>query len=206
MKTNVLIIDDHVLFSQGLSLILKESGKFKVLNQVQDSREAVHNYCKLTPDLVLIDYNMPHLSGLDIVKALAKQVHKSKIVVLSMYAEESDLIKFKELGVNGYITKTTPADLLIASLHQVMDGEIVFEKGLQKKVVLKGKKDIFKLKNNLTNREIDILLEIKNGHTTQKIAENLSLSFYTVETHRKNINRKLNFSSKSDFFDFLKSI
>jgi DNA-binding NarL/FixJ family response regulator len=134
MKTSVLIIDDHVLFSEGLNLILKGSGNFKVVGKVQDSRQAVYEYCRTLPELVLIDYNMPYLSGVEVVIELKKQLHQSKIVVISMYADSYDLNSFRQLGVNGYVTKTTPPNVLISTLAAIVNGEEIFLKSKSKKV------------------------------------------------------------------------
>lgn len=201
MKIKTLIIDDHSLFTEGLTMILSESGKFAVIGQVEDSRQAVHNFVKLTPELVLVDYNMPYMNGLDVVKELIKQARTCKIVVLSMYAERVDIDAFKKAGVNGYLTKTMPSQQIISSLCAIVEGSEIFETG--KKV---SPEDTFSLKNKLTNREVEILREVKKGFTTEQIAENIGLSYYTVETHRKNINRKLQFSSKTDLLNFPDSI
>jgi DNA-binding NarL/FixJ family response regulator len=206
MKTSVLIIDDHVLFSEGLNLILKGSGDFEVVGKVQDSRQAVYEYCRILPELVLIDYNMPYLSGLEVVIKLKNQLHQSKIVVISMYADSYDLNNFRKLGVNGYVTKTTPPEILISTLASIVNGEEIFLKSESKKVTSRIRKDDFKLKNKLTNREVDVLIELKTGKTTRAISESLGLSYYTVETHRKNINRKLDFATKKEFYDFLETL
>lgn len=204
IKTSVLIIDDHMLFNEGLSLILKESASFEVIGQVYDSREAQFEYHKLMPQLVLVDYNMPHLNGLEVVKQLKAQNSTSKIVVISMYADYREIAKFKEVGVDGYITKTTPSTDLINSLEKIMKGESVFTQLNEGKVAYE--KDSFALKNKLTKREIEVLKVLKKGLTTEQIAQELSLSFYTVETHRKNINHKLNLKTKKEFYDFLETI
>jgi DNA-binding NarL/FixJ family response regulator len=201
MKTNILIIDDHQLFNDGLALILKEAQDFNIVGQVYDSRQALYQYQALSPDLVLVDFNMPHFDGLAVVKQLNALSNKHKIVVISMYADSKEILMFKELGVNGYLPKTTPAEELRDDLRRVVAGELVFKSLRTDKPPIV--KDDFALKYRLSKREIEILKTLKQGHTTEEVANLLNLSYFTVETHRKNINQKLNFKNKQEFYDFL---
>lgn len=202
MKTKVIIIDDHSLFNDGLGLILKESGSFEVIEQVYDSRQAYYKCFSLQPQLVIVDFNMPHLNGLEVVKQLKTLPHFCKIVVVSMYADKREISLFEEMGIDGYLTKTTPAAEIITSLKKILNGEKQINTGgIEKKALYE--KDYFALKHQLTKREVEILKTLKKGYTTEQVAEVLGLSFYTVETHRKNINQKLKFKTKKEFYDFL---
>jgi DNA-binding NarL/FixJ family response regulator len=204
MKTKTIIIDDHTLFNDGISLILKESGLFEVIEQIYDSRQAQTKCFSLKPELIIVDYNMPHINGLEVVKQLNALGSDTKIVIVSMYADKKEIERFKKEGVNAYITKTTPAAQLIESLKKVMEGVKIFESKNKAKTVIE--KDNFANKIQLTKREMDILRLIKQEETTEKIAEILNISFYTVETHRKNINQKLKFKTKKEFYAFLETI
>jgi DNA-binding NarL/FixJ family response regulator len=204
MKTKTIIIDDHSLFNDGMSLILKESGLFEVIEQIYDSRQAQSKCFSLKPELIIMDYNMPHLNGLEVVRQLNESGNEMKIVIVSMYADKKEIELFKKEGVDAYITKTTPAAQLIESLRKVMEGEKLFES--KNKVKAAIEKDNFANKHQLTKREMDILRLIKQEKTTEKIAEILNLSFYTVETHRKNIKHKLKFKTKKEFYAFLETI
>jgi DNA-binding NarL/FixJ family response regulator len=204
MKTKVIIIDDHTLFNDGMNLILKESGLFEVIEQIYDSRQAQTKCFALKPELVIVDYNMPHINGLEVVKQLNALKNEIKIVIVSMYADKKEIELFKKEGVDAYITKTTPAAQLIESLKKVMEGVKIFEFKTKAKTVIE--KEVFANKHQLTKREMDILRLIKQEQTTEKIAEILNLSFYTVETHRKNINHKLKFKTKKEFYAFLETI
>ena len=201
---STIIIDDHSLFNDGLSLILKESGYFKVIEQVYDSRQAYFKCYSLRPNLVIIDYNMPHLNGLEIVKQINSLDYGCKIVIVSMYADKKEIALFKDEGVDGYINKTTPAAELIQALDAIMQGEKIFiSNSIVKPELLK---DEFEKKHRLTKRELEIIKLIKDDFTTEQIATSLNLSFYTVETHRKNIKHKLNFETKQEYYDFLKNL
>jgi DNA-binding NarL/FixJ family response regulator len=204
MKTKTIIIDDHSLFNDGMSLILKESGFFEVIEQIYDSRQAQSKCFSLKPELVIVDYNMPYINGLEVVRQLNASGNDTKIVIVSMYADKKEIELFKKEGVDAYITKTTHGTQLIESLKKVMEGEKIFESKNKAKTVIE--KNIFANKHQLTKREMEILRLIKQEETTEKIAETLNLSFYTVETHRKNINHKLKFKTKKEFYAFLETI
>lgn len=204
MKTKVVIVDDHSLFNDGLSLILKESGDYEILAQIYDSRKAYNECNTLLPQLILVDYNMPFLDGLSLVKQLRTLVHRSKIVVISMYADRREIEAFKAYEIEGYLSKTSPSAEILLSLEKIMKGESVFQvKQEQKKSF---EKDFFSLKKLLTKREVEILKALKKGYTSEQVAQELCLSYYTVETHRKNINQKLKFNSKKEFYEFLDTI
>ena len=201
MKTKTIIVDDHSLFNDGLRLILKESNAFEVIEQIYDSRQAYYKCFTLMPALILVDYNMPYLNGLEVVKQLRSLQYDKKVVIVSMYADKKEIALFEEAGVDGYMTKTTPADFLVASLQKIMAGEKVFVTNNFNKEP--EAIDSFSKMQQLTKRETEILQLVGKDYTTDQIAEALHLSFYTVETHRKNIKQKLNFKNKQDFYDFL---
>lgn len=204
MEIQTIIIDDHRLFNDGLSLILKESGSFKVIEQVYDSRQAYYKCFSLQPQLILIDYNMPHLNGLEVVKQLKTLELKAKIVIVSMYASRREIALFEAIGVDAYITKTTHSNKMIAILKKVMKGKKIIEPTFKNKPIIEN--DAFALKHQLTKRETEILKLIKKEYTTEQIATTLKLSYYTVETHRKNVNQKMKFKTKKEFSDFLETI
>lgn len=204
MKTKTIIVDDHSLFNDGLRLILKESNDFEVIEQIYDSRQAYYKCFTLMPALILVDYNMPYLNGLEVVKQLRSLQYDKKVVIVSMYADKKEIALFEEAGVDGYMTKTTPANLLVESLQKILAGEKVYiSNNFNKEPEVM---DTFSKMQQLTNRETEILQLVSKDYTTEQIAEALHLSFYTVETHRKNIKQKLNFKNKQEFYDFLKEL
>ena len=205
MPIRTILIDDHRLFNDGLSLVLRESPDFVVVEQVYDSREAFATCFKHAPDLILVDFNMPYLDGLAVVKQLQQLSVPCKVVVISMYAEKREIARFDALNIAGYIAKTVAADRLLTLLKQVMQGQRVIETDTpESPTPLPG--DGFRLKYGLTKREVDILKRVKQGLTTEQIADELCLSFFTVQTHRKNITQKLPFNTRKDFYDFLETL
>jgi DNA-binding NarL/FixJ family response regulator len=201
MKTRTIIVDDHSLFNDGLRLILKEAKVFEVIEQIYDSRHAYHKCFTLMPKLIIIDYNMPYLNGLEVVKQLKSIKYEKKVVIVSMYADKKEIAMFDEVGVDGYINKTIPANIMVDSLKRILLGEKVFMANNLNKADVES--DSFAKGHKLTKREVEILKLLKKDYTNEQIAAALSLSVYTVETHRKNINNKLDFSSKKEFYEFL---
>lgn len=205
MPTRTILIDDHRLFNDGLNLVLRESSDFVVVEQVYDSRLALEACARLTPDLVLVDVNMPHYDGLAVVNQLKQLPAPGKIVIISMYAERREIDRFSALNINGYIAKTVAADHLLTLLRQVMQGEFVIETDALPSPALPAN-DTARSTYGLTKREVEILKRVKLGLTSEQIADTLSLSYFTVQTHRKNISQKLPFTSKKDFYDFLETL
>ncbi len=197
-----VLIDDHQLFNDGLSLILNNSPDFTVVAQVVDSQLAREACDQHRPDLVLVDFNMPNLDGLGVVAQIRQLPFRCRIVVVSMYAEQPEIARFMALNVDGYLAKTIPAGQLLESLQRVMQRERVF---LSDKLPVRSTlpPDYFWLNYQLTRREVDILKQIKAGLSSEQIAVALELSYHTVQTHRRNINRKLPFKTDKEFYDFL---
>jgi len=200
-----ILIDDHQLFNDGLSLILNNSPDFTVVAQVVDSQLARDACDQHRPDLVLVDFNMPNLDGLAVVAQIRQLPFRCRIVVVSMYAEQPEIARFMSLNVDGYLAKTIPAGQLLESLQRVMQRERVF---LSDKLPVTSTlpPDYFWLNYQLTRREVDILKQLKAGLSSEQIAVALELSYHTVQTHRRNINRKLPFKTAKEFYDFLNTL
>lgn len=121
-----ILIDDHQLFNDGLSLILNNSPDFTVVAQVVESQLACDACDQHRPDLVLVDFNMPNLDGLAVVAQIRQLPFRCRLVVVSMYAEQPEIARFMALNVDGYLAKTIPAGQLLESLQRVMQRERVF--------------------------------------------------------------------------------
>jgi DNA-binding NarL/FixJ family response regulator len=197
-----LLIDDHQLFNDGLNLILTNSPDFRVAGQIFDPQLAREACAQYHPDLVLVDFNMPNLDGLAVVEQLRQLPFRGRIVVVSMYAEQPEIARFKTLNVDGYMAKTIPSEQLLESLRRVMQGERVFVTD-KASTSSRTTPDYFWLNYQLTRREMDILQRIKVGMSSEQIATEFELSYHTVQAHRRNINRKLPFKTEKQFYDFL---
>lgn len=197
-----ILIDDHPLYSNGLKATLNDSPDFVVAEQVSDSRQAQAVCAQHKPDLVLVDFNMPNLDGLAVVRQIRKLPFPCRIVVISMYADLPEITRFRALNVDGYLAKTVTSEDLLASLNRVMQGETVFMSDATTASSALPP-DYFWINYQLTQREVDILKLVKAGKSSEQMAIELELSYHTIQTHRRNINRKLPFKTNKELFDFL---
>lgn len=201
-KLSILIADDHQLFVEGLTSLFRDSPAFTVIDTVNSGRELLEVLCKCLPDIILLDINMPGMNGLDALKHIKKNHPSVKVILLSTYNEAHIIKRGKELGMAGYLLKNIDADELTNSIHQVYSGKVVCpttKDPSQKPLV----SDSFLQAFNITPRETEVIAFIKDGYTNQQIANELHLSIYTVETHRKNIMQKLNLKSPAALIKFI---
>jgi DNA-binding NarL/FixJ family response regulator len=196
----IIIIDDHRLFSDGLFAMLKPEPCIDVLDCIYDSREASHKVEMLKPDVVLLDFNMPYLNGIELTKLLLEKNPVLKILILSMYKEERYIELFRRAGISGYILKTASAKDVMTGIETVHSGQKYFPSNHSKS---DHSDDSFLKTLKISNREMEVISLIKTGLTTKEIAGKLNLSFYTVETHRKNIKLKAGLKGESDFLRFI---
>ncbi|MBD8488768.1 response regulator transcription factor [Echinicola sp. CAU 1574] len=188
----LVLADDHKMFAKGIANLLENEEDMQVLDIFTNGREMVEFLKKEKVDVVLTDMNMPGMDGLGAIQQINKEKIKVKVIVLSMYDDEDIFKKCQKQGVDGYVLKDADPDELIYTIREVVDGHHVmhFERVL-KQVDEDQYYDAYKQKFKLSRRELQILSLIKEGHNNQAIADELFLSVYTVETHRKNIHHKL---------------
>jgi DNA-binding NarL/FixJ family response regulator len=196
----IIIIDDHRLFNDGLNSILEQEPGIEVLAQVYDSREARAKVKKLNPDVVLMDFNMPHANGIELTELLLSECPRLKILILSMYDDERHIETFREIGAQGYIFKTASAEEVVLAIRKIHGGGDYF---IDVDAKSNHSADAFIKKLRLSHREMEVIQLIKEGNTTKEIAAKLTISYYTAETHRKNIKLKVGLKGEADFIKFI---
>jgi DNA-binding NarL/FixJ family response regulator len=196
----VVIIDDHRLFNDGLYAMLATEPSIKVVAQIYDSRQAEPQVERLNPDIILADFNMPNINGIELTERLLAKNANRKIIILSMYNEERHIEAFRKTGAKGYLFKTATADEVIMAIKKVNCGEQFFPVNNSPD---NHAEDIFLQKLKLSSREMDVIQLIKQGLKTKEIAEKLNISFYTAETHRKNIKLKIGLKGGAEFVKFV---
>lgn len=190
---SIAIADDHRLFSSGIASILESDNELIVSGICSNGKELLEYLKENSVDVILLDLNMPVLDGASTIRILKNNRVNSKIVVLSMYADETVYAKCRKLEINGYLHKDSEAQHLIDTIKAIHGGENRFDYDNQPTVPLNGIfKDNFINKFKLSRRELEIIGLVRNGHTNHEIANILFLSIHTVMTHRKNILHKLN--------------
>ena len=205
MNENIelIIADDHTLFIDGLKGLLKDEPNLAVVDIANDGKELLAILGKRKADIVLLDINMPNMNGLEAARFLKQSYPSLKIIMLSTYSDDHLVEKAKNLGANGYLLKTTNKDELLQTIKLVYAGQSCFPYRLPRVVNEFDKIDDFLKSLNLTKREIEIIKLIKSEYTNQQIANQLFLSVYTVETHRKNIMQKLGLNNPTSLVKFI---
>jgi len=193
---NILLVDDHQIVIDGLKGLLKGEEGIGTLYEALNGAETLKVAAEENVDLILLDINLPDMSGFDICSKLKADPKAPKIIALTMHGNAGYINKMIKQGVDGYLLKNTGRDELLLAVRTVMKGERYFSKevtdslisGMHKEREPRSSEFIQKL----TRREKEILNLIVEEHTTDEIAEKLFISSTTVITHRKSLLRKLN--------------
>lgn len=204
IKIKIMLADDHPLFIEGLAMMLRREPSFEICGIANNGREVLEMLPQTNPDLILLDINMPKMNGLETIKYIKQSYPTVKIVMLSGYFDDAIIKEAKIKGANGYLLKSSQKDELIQTIKLVNSGAVFatpqHEEPAPSELILNDK---FLAQFNLTKREKEIIQLIKNEMTNQEIAQNLHLSVYTVETHRKNVMQKLKLNSPGALMKFI---
>jgi two-component system response regulator NreC len=195
-RLRILLADDHTLVRQGLSKILEEQPEWSVVAQTSDGREAVKQTLQLKPDVAIFDIGMPLLNGIEATRQATRRLADLHVLILSMHAEEAYITQALQAGAQGYLLKDSADTELIKAVTAVSAGKSFFSPAVARVMLddyvrhLAGK-GIVDRYEALSEREREIFQLIAEGHSNKEIAELLSVSPATVETHRAHILQKL---------------
>jgi two-component system NarL family response regulator len=188
---SVLIVDDHPMVAEGIQSILESYDDIRVVGTLSNGREAVEQAAHLKPDVILMDLNMPELGGLSATEILLEQAPDTRILILSMHDSPEYIASALSHGAMGYVLKDVPTDEIKQAIDTVMQGNRYLCTGAKGSLEPKPGTE----REALTGREQTILLQLAQGKSNKEVALDLDISVRTVETHRKNIKRKLGISS-----------
>ena len=191
MTTRVLVVDDHPMVAEGIRSLLESYDGIDVVATFGNAQEVIDHVNDLAPDVILLDLNMPGLSGLNATEMILEKRPKTRIVILSMHDSPEYISTALSHGAIGYILKDVPTEEIHTAIETVMAGKQYLctgAKGSLQPTISDGREP-------LTSREQTILLELAQGQSNKDVANSLNISVRTVETHRKNIKRKLGISS-----------
>ena len=198
MTIKVAIADDHAMFVDGIDSILNNESEIDVIGRCYDGPSVVAFVKENDTDILLLDVNLPGMSGIEVCKALKVEKNAPKIIAISMFNEESFVTEILNHGAMGYILKNTGREELLKAIRTVHNGQSYFSKevtqtimkGLMKQRKSSNKSSAFFPK--ISRREKEVLKLIIEEFTTQEIAEKLFISLKTVESHRSSLLAKLN--------------
>lgn len=187
VPTRVLIVDDHPMVAEGVSAILETYDDIEVVGTLSNGQEAIDRAAELAPDVILLDLNMPQMNGLSATEILLERSPDMRILILSMHDSPEYISTALRHGAMGYLLKDVPTEEIKSAIDTVMAGERYLCTGATASIA-PGTSDG---REPLTHREQTILLELAQGKSNKDVAAELDISVRTVETHRKNIKRKL---------------
>jgi DNA-binding NarL/FixJ family response regulator len=195
----VLVVDDQTLFRTGLTSLLGEDERVEVVGQAVDGADAVKQAAKVKPDVVLMDIKMPNVDGIEATRQIVELVPGIKVLILTTFETDSQVIQALKAGASGYVLKDSSAAAIVSSIVAVMSGEKVMASAVANRVLdmLTGTATPKEFYDGLTNREIEILKLLANGMANKQIAYRLKISEKTVRNHVSNMYEKLGIYDRS---------
>jgi two-component system, NarL family, response regulator NreC len=195
----VVIVDDHSVVRAGLRLLLEREEGIEPVAEAANARDGVSRTLEQQPDLVLIDVTMPGQSGIDAIPELLEACPTARVLVLSMHDDPGYVRGAFSAGASGYVLKEAADTELVAAIRQVAGGATYVNPALgARMIVAETKQRAEGEADPLSGRQHEVLLLLALGHTNQEIAERLSISVRTAETHRAHIMRKLRLGSRAE--------
>jgi DNA-binding NarL/FixJ family response regulator len=202
MSCNVIIIDDHPLFSRGLSQLIETQKDYKVIGMAKDRNEALTLLDTTTPDLAIVDLNLGQEDGLELIKDIIIIHPQTKILVLSMHDERFYAERAIKAGAKGYIMKEEAESQVINAIKTVNSGEIYLSENEKNRIkeLAQGNEsgELSDLISSLSDRQLQIFTLVGKGLGTVEIAKKLNLSIKTIDTHKENIKGKLHCASSAE--------
>ncbi|MEX0786594.1 MAG: response regulator transcription factor [Dehalococcoidia bacterium] len=207
-RIRVLIADDHAILRQALRQLLEAHPELEVVGDASSGREAVSATEKLMPDVVLMDMVMPGLNGLEATRQIRKRAPKSRVLILTGYMEDEQIIAALRAGASGYVVKKSDTEELLLGIQAVHRGNTYFSSAISdgdavNQYMWQAKKEDGKAGYELlTSREREVLQLIAEGYSNQRIAQELFISVKTVEAHKAHIMSKLHARNRTDLIRY----
>jgi DNA-binding NarL/FixJ family response regulator len=201
----VLIVDDHTLFRRGIASVLENQTNLKILGEASDGLEAIEKAKILSPEIILMDLNMPRCSGLEAIQALQTEQPDIRVLVLTVSETEADLFTAIKYGARGYLLKKSEPEELVHAIISIAQGGVIISPLMATKLLSEfkelssgiEKKHTDSEDSELTPREGEVLQFVAKGATNKEIADSLYISENTVKTHLQNIMEKLHLANRS---------
>ena len=202
MSLSVLLAEDHPVVREGLRAMLEAEGDFQVVGQTGNSSDVGGMVEELHPDVLVLDLIMPGIGGLNALRELARRRLPTRVVVLSMYANEAYVLEALQNGAGAYVLKQSEAAELVRGIREVAKGRRYLSPPLSQRAVeayaKRAKGTIATEEAELTAREKEVLTLVGQGFTSAQIGERLFISVRTVESHRSNLTKKLGLHSQAE--------
>ena len=207
-RIRVLVVDDHMIMRQLLRRFLEDQTEIEVVGDAGSGREAVASVEKLSPDVVVMDMGMPGLNGMEATRQIRKRFPKTRVLILTMYMEDEQIVAALRAGAAGYVVKKSELEELLLGIRAVHRGNTYFSAALSEGEAIndymwQAKKEEPKVGYELlTSREREVLQLIAEGYSNQRIAQELFISVKTVEAHKAHIMSKLHARNRTDLIRY----
>lgn len=210
---NILLVDDHVLFREGVASLLDAQPDMTVLGEAATAKEAIAKTRELLPDTILMDISLPDDSGIEIARQILDEFPDMNIVFLTVHEEDERLFEAIRFGGKGYLLKNMRTSQLLDMLRGLNQGEAAISRKMASRIMdefsrmrdqLAGRKPVKSEEILLTTRELDVLKLAATGDTNQDIAGKLFISISTVKNHMRNILSKLHLRNRREAVAFAK--
>jgi DNA-binding NarL/FixJ family response regulator len=195
LDIRVSLIEDDETIREGYAYLIGNTPGYKVVSSYSSIEDAVKKIAHDDPDVLLLDVELPGVSGIEAIPKLKKLIPESYILMLTVYEQEQQIFRALNNGASGYLTKNTSPEKIISAIHEVMEGGGPMSAHIARMVIQSFKRNE---QSPLTRRETEILEQIATGKSRKRIAEELFIDLETVKSHIKNIYHKLNVHSKAD--------
>lgn len=197
-EVRIVVVDDHTLFRRGLVGLLAEMEDFQVAGEAASGQEALTVIAAENPDIVLLDVNMPGMSGIETLTAMKKQGIVLPVLMLTISQHEEDLIGAIRAGASGYLLKNAEPETLRQTIKQVVAGKSVLAPEVTEQVFRLVRSGSLGSANLLTEREVEVLRFLARGLTTAQTGAEMFISENTVKTHVRHILDKLEVSNRAE--------
>ena len=199
--TSILVVDDHALVREGITKIISLEKQFKVAAEACNGKQAIELCRSYRPDIVLLDINLPDITGIEVCKIIKQEFPDTGIIALTIHDQEEYIIEMIRNGVAAYLLKDVSPDQLINTIEQVAEGKSFISPSLTAKIFSQINKLVTKPQDTrprgLTEREMEVLKLVANGDSNKTIAAKLYISEKTVKNHLTNIFQKLEVSDRT---------
>lgn len=200
----VVLAEDHIIVREGLRSILEKHPGIEVIAEAGDGREAVSAAETLNPDVIIMDFSMPGLNGLEATRQIKQRVPNTKILILTRHANREYIKSLLSVGATGYLLKKSAANELVIAIESVNRGDIYLDPGIAELDTIDDlpTSKMKSWQDRLTSRQSEVLQLIAEGHPNRKIASTLHISVKTVENHRSNLMQILGLSSTAELIQY----
>lgn len=210
-KIKILLADDHILVRTGFKKILESFENFLIVDEADNGLEVLKKMKKVKPDIIILDYNMPEMNGVETAEKIREFDENVKILILTMHDNETIILDGINAGINGYIYKEAEMDELVNAINSIMNDKDYYSEGVKEKIIQfhKNRKrgkfyEISEERIPLSKREVEIIGHIAQGENSYEISKKLFISQFTVVKHRKNILKKLSMKNFAEVVNFAK--